>query len=387
MSSARRNSSGAALVRAEEALAGATPKARTETAAIVAKEFASGTMTQREREIATRILGHMARDIEVRVREAVAQHVKSCPYLPEELARTLANDVETVALPVIQYASVLNEVDLIAIIDSGSVAKQIAVAKRQTVSENVSDALVDAGNTKVVGALLANHGADIAERTYGKVLDQNPGDIRIQELVIERPTLSLATTERLIACISIELRERVLARHGFGVELADELIRHGREGALTRSVAADRKDGEVEGVISRLKGKGDLTPTLVLRALCEGDLNLFEAAMAALANMSVDNARTFLHQRGPGGLRMVFRDTGMPQPMFRPIQLAIEEIGALRENSPAAEAAEISRHIVDRLVREYEGLPDGGLEPLMSELSRRILGDIPGAAKHKPLRV
>jgi len=381
MSSAKRNSTGAELERAETVLSGATPAARTETAAAIAKEYASGTMTHRERQIATRILGLMARDIEVRVRESVAQHVKSCPYLPEELARTLANDIETVALPVIQYASVLSEADLIGIIDSGSVDKQVAVAKRQTVSETVSDALVDAGNAKVVGTLLANHGADIAERSYGKVLDRFPDDMRIQELVIERPTLSLATTERLIACVSIELRERVLARHGFGGELADELMRHGREGALTRSVAADRKEGEIVGVINRLKGKGELTPTLVLRALCEGDINLFEAAMAALADMSVDNARTFLHERGPGGLRMVFRNTGMPQPMFRPIQLGIEEVSALRKESPEAGPAEISRRIVDRLVVEFEGLPEDGLEPLMSELSRRVLGDIPGASR------
>ncbi len=88
MSSSGRNPAGAGLERAEAVLSGATPRAKTETATAVAKEFASGTMTRREREIATRILGLMARDIEVRVRQAVAQHVKSCPYLTEELART-----------------------------------------------------------------------------------------------------------------------------------------------------------------------------------------------------------------------------------------------------------------------------------------------------------
>jgi uncharacterized protein (DUF2336 family) len=387
MSNARRKSTGTDLARAETVFSSATPKVKTDTAVAVAREFASGTMTQRERVIAAGILRLMARDIEVRVRQAVARHIKACPYIPEDLARALANDVETVALPIIQYASVLGEADLIAIIDSGSVDKQIAVAKRKTVSEPVSDALVDAGNAKVVGTLLANHGAEIAERSYGKVLDRFAGDARIQELMVERPTLPLATTERLIASVSIELRERVLSRHGFDGALADELIRHGREGALTRSVAADRKAAEVEGLIDRLKGKGDLTPTLVLRALCEGDLNLFEAAMAAMAEMSIDNTRAFLHQRGPGGLRMVFRNTGMPQPVFRPIQLAIEEVGALRAITPEAAADEISGRIVERLVTEYEGLPEGGLEPLMSELSRRILGDTPGAAKRKPVRV
>ena len=386
MSNIRRTSVENDLERAESVLDRATPKARAETTQIVAREFASGTMTQRERMIAARILGLMARDIEVRVRRAVAQHVKSCPYLPAELALTLANDIETVALPVIQYASVLGEAELIALIDSGSVDKQIAVAKRKSLSEPVSDALVETGDIKVVGTLLANHGAEIGERSYDKVLDKFSDDPRIQELMLERPTLPLATTERLITCISIELRERVLARHGVDGALTDELIRQGSEGALTRSVAADRKEGEVQGLVDRLKGKGELTPTLVLRALLEGDLVLFEAAMAAMAEMSVANARAFLHDRGLGGLRMVFRNTAMPPPVFRPIQLGIEEVGAARKANADVTADEISGCIVRRLAAEYEFSPEIGLEALMSELSARVLGDGPGKTTRKRAR-
>jgi hypothetical protein len=80
---------------------------------------------------------------------------------------------------------------------------------------------------------------------------------------------------------------------------------------------------------------------------------------------------------------MVFRNTGMPQPVFRPIQLAIEEVGALRDEQADATPAVISQRILDRLAIEYEDLPDGGVEPLMSELSRRILGEVPGTAKPK----
>ncbi len=80
---------------------------------------------------------------------------------------------------------------------------------------------------------------------------------------------------------------------------------------------------------------------------------------------------------------MVFRNTAMPQPMFRPIQLAIEEVGALRGERADATAAEISQRILDRLAVEYEDLPDGGLERFLSELSRRIVDDRPGRAKRR----
>ncbi len=180
---------------------------------------------------------------------------------------TLAEDIDTVSLPVIQLSTVLGDNDLLAIIAGGNTDKQIAVANRKSVSPKVSDRLVDTNNENVVGALLANDGAQISGASYNKVVEYFPENDNIQALMTDRPTLPLAIVERLVTMVSLELRERIINGHDFPAELADKIVTQGREGALTQSMARESCADEIEGLITRLKSKGQLTPTLILRAL------------------------------------------------------------------------------------------------------------------------
>jgi uncharacterized protein (DUF2336 family) len=99
-----------------------------------------------EREIAEDIFRTLVRDVETRVRQSLANHLKGADKLPRDLALTLANDVEVVALPMIKFSPVLTDDDLIGIVRGRCVGKQVAVAARQTVSGHVADALIDSGN-------------------------------------------------------------------------------------------------------------------------------------------------------------------------------------------------------------------------------------------------
>src|SRR6185437_8250319 len=110
-----------------------------------------------------------------------------------------------------------------------------------------------------VEAVLANAGADLAEPTLLKVALRFRGDTAIEERLVERPTLPLTVCEVLIARVSAVLRERLAALH-------DTLAGDG--GGAGAHLAA------------HLQERRRLTPSLVLRALCGGDLGFFEAAMA-----------------------------------------------------------------------------------------------------------
>jgi uncharacterized protein (DUF2336 family) len=362
------------LDQAANLLAESSPAVRAETAAIIGTEFASGELSARERKIAGRILEIMARDVEIRVREALSEQVKSCPFLPRDLAITLADDIVTVALPILQFSSVFNDADLMAVIDAGNAAKQMAIAKRSTISTTVSDRLVDTDNIQVVGELLANTGAEISEKSYGKAMNRFSENDRIQGLMVARPTLPLAIVERLVTCVSVELRERIMSRHDFPAALAEEIVARGREGALTRSLSSEHRASEVQGLVARLRSKGELTPTLILRSICEGDVLFFESAIAVLAGVSINKARPFLYERGAGGLRMIYRNTALPPEMFRAMSAAVEEVNRSREEQPNAWRQVFTSRIVERLAEEYDGVAPTSLEHVLSEISRRVLG-------------
>ena len=59
-------------------------------------------LTEHERKLAEDILRLMVKDAEVRVREALSRQLKENPLLPHDLALTLAQDVDEVALPFLQ---------------------------------------------------------------------------------------------------------------------------------------------------------------------------------------------------------------------------------------------------------------------------------------------
>ena len=350
-----------------------SPRVRAETAAGVAAELSKGSLTEDERHIALKIVEVLARDTERQVREAIATHVKSCPFLPRKIANTLAQDVESVAVPIIRYSEVLSDDDLLSVVRSDSVAKQLAVAKREAISPIVADALVDTRNKEIVDSLLANQDAELWERSLHKVVDSFGDDGAIQALLVERPMLPLTVTERLITRISEDLRERLIDRHNIPAELAHELIGQGQERAIAQTLVSDNRAGEVERLAASLFAKGKLTPTLVLRALCMGDLRFFEASMATMAGIPVESTRTLLYDRGLDGLKSIYGKTTLPLELFNAFRVAVDVIRSVGREESEGWRKDYTRRIIDRLVKAYREVCPSDLEHVLSQISRHVI--------------
>src|SRR5918997_1115041 len=83
-----------------------------------------------ERKAAQDILRMMADDAAEAVRRALATTLKASPLLPRDVALQLAYDVETVAVPVLNFSPAFTDQDLAEIVAAGAAARQIAVAYR-----------------------------------------------------------------------------------------------------------------------------------------------------------------------------------------------------------------------------------------------------------------
>lgn len=99
-------------------LADPSGEARAEMAAKIAADFDAGELTGSERKMAEDIFRLMVKDAEVRVREALSQNLKENPTVPHDVAMSLARDVDSVALPVLQFSEALSDEDLIEIVRS-----------------------------------------------------------------------------------------------------------------------------------------------------------------------------------------------------------------------------------------------------------------------------
>jgi len=326
---------------------------RVDTALKMAQGFNEENLSDSEREMAEDIFRLMIKDAEVRVREALAQTLKENPTVPHDIALKLANDVVSVALPMLQFSEVLSDTDLLEIVKSQDVSRQVAIAGRKQVSETVSAVLVNTQNEEVVLNLIGNDGADISEQDLGKVVEVFGGNESIGNAMVQRPKLPVTIAERLVTLVSENMRVELAKRHDLGDNLAADLILQIRERAII-GLSEEGDEEDLELLIKQLHENGRLTPTIILRALCLGDLEFFEGAIAKLSSVPLRNVRTLIHDPGKLGLSAVFKQAGLPTNYFPAARAAIDVAAETEYDGGENDRQRYSRRMIERILTQYE---------------------------------
>ncbi|GAB4143534.1 MAG: DUF2336 domain-containing protein [Sphingomonadales bacterium] len=305
---------------------------RAEAAAKVAAAFQTGDLGDKERAIAEDIFRAMMQDVEVRVRKALALTLADAD-LPRDVALKIANDVSEVAVPFIEVTQALDDDDLIHIIANQTADHQVAIARRKSVSGKVADALVDTKNEDVVATLVGNEGADLSASTMNRVLDEFGHIKRIATPMAQRPTLPLDVAERLVTLVSDKIQKQLLQTHGIDAGMASDLASQTRERATVSLLDGSAEAPDVQALVDQLHKNERLTPTIILRALCMGDLTFFEVALARRAGISISNVYKLVYEHGDDGLKRLFDRAEMPKNMLDIARVALDTAEEMTLNS------------------------------------------------------
>ena len=338
-----------------ELLSDSSGARRAETAEKIATDFERGHLTEAERKQAEEIFRLMVRDAEVRVREALSHHLKSSSLVPHDVAVSLAKDVHSVALPVLESSEVLTDQDLIEIISLQDSEKQSAIAGRKSVSEEVSDAIVETGNEDVVSRLVSNPGAEISDASFDKVVDRLGDSDSVQKAMVGRPRLPVTIAERLVTLVSEQLRDQITERFDLPPDAMTDLILQIRERAVL-SISVESEAGDLQRLVVQLRKNKRLTPSIMLRALCMGDLSFFEVAMAELAGIPIENARELIHDGGRLGLKAVFDKAGLPRNHYPAVRAAIDVARETQYDGGEQDRERYSRRMIERILTQYGDL-------------------------------
>ncbi len=364
----------------EKLLADPSPETRADMAAKVAHEFRRGSLTNEERRIAEEIVRAMAQDAAVRVRQALAEHLKESNSLPADVARQLAADVDPVALPVLQYSTVLTDEDLISLVKGASSERLTAIARRGTLSEPVSDAVVRADDPNAITALVGNEGACIPEPSLKTVLNRHGARPEVGETLARRSKLPISILEGLVSAASDRLREVLIARHDLPERLASTLVFQARERATIGLVSPQSPVSDALELAAHLKKAGRLTPSIVLRALCLGDLTMVEAAFATLARIPVHNARLMIHDAGPLGFKSLYDHIGMPRSLYRAFRIALDVARDTPLDGGEHDQERRQRRIIERILTQFEDIGADNLDFLLSKLQENAESEAASAA-------
>ncbi|MCH8137659.1 MAG: DUF2336 domain-containing protein [Proteobacteria bacterium] len=355
----------------EKLMCDPSPAARADTVGKIASHFGSGEFSDGERRLAEEIFRILARDVEVQVREALSVHLKECPQIPHDIALSLAKDVDSVAIPVIEFSQVLTDDDLVEIINASDAAKQSAVARRETVSESVSDALVDTRNEDVVATLMDNEGAEISDRSFEKAIVHFGASEKVNERMAYRATLPIGIAERLVTMVSDKLKERLATHHELSSGVTTDLILGIRERATLSLVRPGAESGDVEKLVRQLHENSRLTPSIILRALCMGDMAFFEAAVARRAGVPVVNARLLIYDEGELGLNSIYKKALLPDALLPAVKMAVEVAEETGYDGQENDRERFTKRMIERVLTQFEDMDIGSdnLEYLLAKLN------------------
>ncbi len=345
-----------------------------ETRAEIAGKLAiqHSVLGERQRQMAEDIFRIMVKDAEVRVRAALSQQLKENPFVPHDIAMSLAEDVSEVSLPMLQFSEVLTEEDLIEIITSqDDEARQEAVAHRAHVSPHLADVLVESGKEKVVSALVGNDGAELSDQTLNKVVDKYADRDAVGSVLVDRAHLPVTVAERLMAKVSENLRTVLSKRRNISPEMATTLLMQAREMAV---LGLADTNTEVNKLVDHLYRNGRLTPSIVLRAICMGDMLFFDDALAKLGKVSLGNAQKLIHDPGKRGFQALFRKTGIPNQFYRAMRAAVDVSSEMEYDGHPHDRERFSRRMIERVLTQYGDLgvefESEDLDYLMAKMSQ-----------------
>lgn len=329
------------------------------------------------RAAAEKILRLLAEDAAELVRRALAVTLKASDLIPRDVARRLAADVDSIALPIIGCSPAFHDDDLIEIVRAGSAARQTAVAMRPRVSRDVADAVAEVGARDAVRALASNDNADLSETALERAVDRFEDDAEVLAAIAYRQVLPLHVTERLIERAADAVREHLIARHAIAPDVAVRLTRFARERATLDVIDQASGEPDLAAFVAQLNARRTLNASLLLRALARGRMALFEHGLAELAQTPHQRAWLMVHDGGPLGLKAIYDRAGLPPRLFAAFRAGVDTWKALQAEGVDTSGETFRERMLERFLSQRPSVARDDLAYLMERLDQSASEEAP----------
>ncbi|MBI1400310.1 DUF2336 domain-containing protein [Hyphomonas sp.] len=347
---------------------GETPEQRASVAHRLCRRIALDVLSDREKAFADEIIGILAEDAADLVRRTLAVTLRSSPVLPREVALKLARDIEAVSIPLLQDSPVFTDEDLVELVLSVTAAKQAAIASRESVSIMVSEVITEHGAVEAVRALATNSGAEWTDKAFDDTLRRFGGDEIVQAGLIKRDFIPTHIAEKMVSLVSGQLFDILVNRHELPAQLAIDLAASARERATIDLVEQAGRTNDLPRFVSQLNLNGRLSNSLIMRALCCGQMRFVEHALSELSGVAHQRVWLMIHDAGPLGLQAVFDRAGLPRKMLPAFKAAVTVFHETQHDGGPNDRARFRARMIERVLTQFQAIPKDDLDYLLDKL-------------------
>jgi uncharacterized protein (DUF2336 family) len=156
------------------------------------------------------VIGRLADEIEVAARAQLARRLARFDKAPVNIIHKLAfDDSIEVAGPVLQESERLEAYALVANVCTKDQTHLLAISKRKSIEETVTDVLVTRGDREVLNSVAKNDGARFSDFGFLHMIQRAEGDSILAEQLGLREDIPRQLFQQLIAKASDDVKKRL----------------------------------------------------------------------------------------------------------------------------------------------------------------------------------
>lgn len=273
-------------------------------------------------------------EAEREIRRRLAEQLAHAVWAPRALINVLALDDIEIARPIIAASPVLQDRDLIRLLVEATIEHQIEVARRPNIGPLIVDAILTQEEPAVLTALARNDTADISPDGMQRLVAASKKIPALRPPLVRHKRLTESLAQQLYSWVGSSLKTAIVARFDVDTEALDQALKEtvrsvhaefpadDAEGASVRrkltpapTPSKERQETE-QRLIAKLHDAGQLRPSYLLRALREGKLSLFEAALAKLGGFTAEQVHIAVISSRPELLALACVAVGVDRSVF-----------------------------------------------------------------------
>jgi uncharacterized protein (DUF2336 family) len=271
----------------------------------------SGRYSQQQVELFDEVFKTLVAVIESKTRIRLARLLATSADAPATLVRAFAFDEDiAVAAPLLSQSQVLSESDLVRSASTQGQGHLYAIAQRKTLSEVLTDILIERGERNVVHAVAKNAGARISDRSFRDLVLRSSKDSELALHVGSRRDVPRQYFLMLLETASASVCSRIIAANP---QLAEAV-----EGAVTEvvdQINGEMRDKSLEHAkarkkVRRLKYWKELGETKIHAAARGQDFEQAVLALSVLARCPIEVAERAVLNENPGAVQIVAKAAG-----------------------------------------------------------------------------
>ena len=274
----------------EDVIANSETGRRAEVFRRVTDLFLSGSAKYSEDQVAVfgDVMGRLINEIGESTRAEFGCQLADIPNAPQNIIRKLAFDNSIdVAGAILSKSERLDEESLAECAKTMSQDHLLAISRRHSLGEVVTDVLVDRGNQEVAISVASNHGAKLSEFGYSTLIEraENDGDLALN--VLTRPEISRQHALSLFTRASESVRLKLEEADRRNTKQTRNMLAHALDQVQTKTREQSPGFSAAFSLVKSLHESGKLSESHLTEFARAGKFDETVVAISLIGNLPI----------------------------------------------------------------------------------------------------